>query len=98
MLRRRKKFIFVLALAAIALLAITTTADLLPHHHNNFSERVCPICHPPLLGLQPAAVKLPSLAIYFWATNTNAYISVVASPILSSSPRAPPSASTQKFV
>ena len=90
--QRTHKFVFVLAVAAIALLAFTTTADLLPHHHDNLNERVCPICHPPLIGLQAAAVELPSLTLHSWATSIYVYCSVVASPILCTSPRAPPAA------
>jgi hypothetical protein len=92
MLRRTQKFVFVLALAAIALLAFTTTADLLPHHHSNVSERACPICHPPLMGLQPAALKLPSLGTRSWAVNCFAYSAVIPRAIHQSSPRAPPAA------
>jgi hypothetical protein len=92
MLRRVQKLVFVLALAAIALLAFSTTAELLPHHHDNINERVCPICHPPLMGLQPAALKLPSLSTRSWTVNISAYLSVVASPIRLASPRAPPAA------
>jgi len=91
-LQRGQKFVFVLALAAIALLAFTTTADLLPHRHDNLNERVCPVCHPPLMGLQPVGLKLPSLSTHSWAINVYAYISALASPIRHSSPRAPPAA------
>ena len=92
MLQRGQKFVYVLALAAITLLAFTTTADLLPHHHDNFNERICPICHPPLMGLQPTAVKLPSLTLHSWGTSIYVYRSVVVSLILNASPRAPPAA------
>jgi hypothetical protein len=92
MLRRAQKLVFALALAAIALLAFTTTADLLPHHHDNLNERVCPICHPPLMGLQPVALKLPSQDTHSWAIDIYAYRSIPASPILCASSRAPPAA------
>jgi hypothetical protein len=90
--QRARKLVFLLALAAIALLAFVTTADLLPHHHDNLSARVCPICHPPLMGLQPVALKLPTRSTHSWAVNVYAYISVLASPIRHGSPRAPPAA------
>jgi hypothetical protein len=69
MLQRAQKTVFVLALAAIALLAFSTTAELLPHHHDNINQSVCPICHPPLMGLQPGALDLPSLSKRTWAVN-----------------------------
>ena len=56
MQRHIPKFVFVLALVAIAALGFVSTAELLHHHHDNISERVCPLCHPPLIGLQPAAL------------------------------------------
>jgi hypothetical protein len=87
---RSQKFVFVLALAAIALLAFATTADLLPHRHDNLSERICPLCHPPLAGLRPAALKLPSLSDLSWAVKTSSLISFAAPVILGSSSRAPP--------
>jgi hypothetical protein len=90
MLQRSQKFVFVLALAAIALLAITTTVDLLPHHHDNLNERVCPICHPPLMGLQPTALRLPSLTNVSWALKASSAITFIAPVILGSSSRAPP--------
>jgi len=90
MLQRGQKFVFVLALAAIALLAFTTTADLLPHHHDNLNERVCPTCHPPLMGLQPTALRLPSLTHVSWALKASSAISIVAPVILGPSSRAPP--------
>ena len=90
MLQRSQKFIFVLALAAIALLAFTTTADLLPHHHDNLNERVCPICHPPLMGLQPTALRLPSLTDVSWALKAFSAISIITPVILCPSARAPP--------
>ena len=92
MQRRTQKIALVLALAAIALLAFTTTADLLPHHHDTINERVCPICHPPLMGFQPAVLKLPSQGTRSWAVKISTYLSMVASPIRHTSPRAPPSA------
>jgi hypothetical protein len=92
MQRRTQKFALVLALAAIALLAFTTTADLLPHHHDNVDERVCPICHAPLLGLRPTALRLPSLTNLSWAVITTFLISVHAPFLLRPSSRAPPAA------
>jgi len=90
MLQRAQKTVFVLALAAIALLAFSTTAELLPHHHDNINQSVCPICHPPLMGLQPGALDLPSLSKRTWAVNISIYLSVIISPISQASPRAPP--------
>jgi hypothetical protein len=92
MRHRTPKFVFVLALSAIALLAFTTTADLLPHHHDNVNERVCPVCHPPLMGVQPAALSLPSLTELSWALFTNSSISAHAPFLLRASSRAPPAA------
>jgi hypothetical protein len=89
---RSQKFVFILALAAIALLAFVSTAELLPHHHDNINESVCPICHPPLMGLQPAALNLPSLTTRSWAVHIPAYRSVVTSPLYQASPRGPPAA------
>jgi hypothetical protein len=88
--KRSQKLVFVLALAAIALLAFTTTADLLPHGHGSLSERVCPICHPPLMGLQPTALTLPSLTDLSRAVVASSLISVHAPFILRASSRAPP--------
>jgi len=90
MQRRTQKFALVLALAAIALLAFTTTADLLPHHHDNVDERVCPICHAPLMGLRPTALRLPSLTNLSWAVIATSSISVHAPFPLRPSSRAPP--------
>jgi len=87
---RTQRFAFALALAAIALLAFTTTVELLPHHHDSVSERVCPICHPPLMGLRPVSLKLPSLSLRSWALIISAYLSVTSSPIRYASPRGPP--------
>jgi hypothetical protein len=92
MQHRTPKFVFVLALAAIALLAFTTTADLLPHHHDNVNERVCPVCHPPLMGVQPAALRLPSLTDLSWTVVTNSSISAHAPFLLRAPSRAPPTA------
>jgi len=90
MSRRTQKFAFVLALAAIALLAFTTTAELLPHHHDNLSERACPVCHPPPMGLRPAGLRLPSLTDHSWAIVTTFSISIHAPFLLRPSSRAPP--------
>jgi hypothetical protein len=90
--QRRHKLVLFLAFAAIALVLFATTAEVLPHRHDNVDERVCPICHPPLMGLQPVALKLPSLSLRSWAVNISAYLSFVASPICHASPRAPPTA------
>lgn len=93
MLHRTQKFVFLLAFAAIVLLAFATTADLLPHHHHdNLNERVCPICHPPIMGLQPEALKLPSLSKRSWAVHIPVYSSVITSSLRLASPRAPPAA------
>jgi hypothetical protein len=92
MQRRTQKFALVLALAAIVLLAFTTTADLLPHHHDNVNERVCPICHPPLMGLRPTALRLPSLTDLSCAVVATSSISVHAPILLRASSRAPPAA------
>jgi hypothetical protein len=88
--RRTQNFTLVLALVAMALLAFTTTVELLPHHHDNINERVCPLCHAPLASLQPAALKLPSPTKRFWVVNIPAFSSVVESPICHASPRGPP--------
>ena len=90
--QRGQKFVLGLALVAIALLAFATTAELLPHHHDNLSERVCPVCHPPLMGLQPGALRLPSLTNLFWAILATSSISVHTPFLLRSSSRAPPAA------
>jgi hypothetical protein len=91
MLRRTQKLAFVLALGAIALLAFATTADLLPHQHDSSaSERVCPLCHPPLAGMQPAELKLPSLSEHSWTVVISEYLSVFSARVRLSSPRAPP--------
>ena len=87
-----QKLVFVLVLAAIALLAFTTTAELLPHHHDNISERVCPLCHPPLMGLRPTALTPPSLTDLFYPVVTASLISVHAPFLLRASSRAPPAA------
>jgi len=92
MQRLTPKFALVLALAAIALLAFTTTADLLPHHHDNIDERVCPICHTPLMGLRPTALRLPSLTNFSSAVIATCSISVHAPFLLRPSSRAPPAA------
>jgi hypothetical protein len=90
--QRRHKLALCLALVAIALVVFATTADLLPHRHDNFDERVCPICHPPLMGLRPTALKLPSLANFSWAIAPASSISVRAPFLLRASSRAPPAA------
>ena len=90
MTKRVQKFAFIVALAAIALLAFTTTADLLPHHHDNFNERVCPICHSPLMGFQPTALTLPSLTDLSCAVVASSLISVHAPFPIRASSRAPP--------
>jgi hypothetical protein len=90
MRRRTQKLAFLLALAAIALLAFSTTVELLPHNHDNISERVCPLCHPPLIGLQPATLKLPLQGTHSWLVDIYAYHSIPAAPIRFAFPRAPP--------
>jgi hypothetical protein len=92
MSERRHKLVLFLALAAIALVLFATTADLLPHRHDNVDERVCPICHPPLMGLRHAALRLPSLIELSWAIVTASLISVHAPFLLRESSRAPPAA------
>jgi hypothetical protein len=90
--QRRHKLVLFLALAAIALVLFATTADLLPHRHDNVDERVCPICHPPLMGLRPAALRIPSLTDLSWAVTPTSSISVRAPFLLRASSRAPPAA------
>jgi hypothetical protein len=91
MLRYSRKLAFVLALGAIALLAFATTADLLPHQHeSNLSERVCPVCHPSVAGMQPAGLKLPALSDHSWIVIISEYLSVFSTPVRLAPPRAPP--------
>lgn len=91
MLRRSRKLVFFLVVGAIALLAFATTADLLPHQHDNSaSERVCPICHPQVTGMQPAELKLPALSDHCWTVTIPEYLSVFATPVRLSPSRAPP--------
>jgi hypothetical protein len=92
MTQRRQKLVLFLALAAIALVVFATTADLLPHRHDNVDERVCPICHPPLMGLRPAALRLPLLTGLSWSIAPASLISVHAPFLLRASSRAPPAA------
>jgi hypothetical protein len=92
MLPRIRKFVFVLALGAVALLAFAATSDLLPHQHDNASERVCPLCHPPVAGLQPIGLKLPALSDLSWTVTISDYLSVPASSNRRASSRAPPAA------
>jgi hypothetical protein len=92
MSKRSQELVFVLVLAAIALLAFTTTAELLPHHHDNISERVCPLCHPPLMGLQPTALTLPSFTDLSYPVVAPSLTSVHAPFLLRASSRAPPAA------
>jgi hypothetical protein len=89
---RGQKFVFVLALAATALLAFTSTAELLPHHHDNITERVCPVCHPPLMGLQPAALRLPSLTGLSWQIFAVSSLALLQPFLLRESSRSPPAA------
>jgi hypothetical protein len=89
--QRRHKFVLCLAFAAIALVLFATTADLLPHQHDNVDERVCPICHPPLMGLRPTALRLPPLTDLSWAVVTASSISARAPFLLRASSRGPPS-------
>jgi hypothetical protein len=56
--------VFVQANSCRTVIAFTMTADPLPHHHDNFDERVRPICHPPSMGLCPTALRLPHLLIF----------------------------------
>lgn len=90
--QRRHKLVLFLAFAAIALVLFATTADLLPHRHDNVDERVCPICHPPLVGLRPAALRLPSLTDLRWGVVKRSPISALAPFRLRASSRAPPAA------
>ena len=90
--KRRQKLVLYLAFAAMALVLFATTADLLPHRHDNVDERICPICHPPLMGLRLTALRLPSLTDLSWAIVTASLISVHAPFLLRESSRAPPAA------
>jgi hypothetical protein len=90
--QRRQKLVLFLAFAAIALVLFATTADLLPHRHDNVDERVCPICHPPLIGLRQTALRLPALTVLSWAVVTASSMSVHAPFLLRASSRAPPAA------
>jgi hypothetical protein len=91
MLRSTRKLAFLLVLGAIALLAFATTADLLPHQHDSgASERVCPVCHPSVAGMQPAELKLPSLSDQSWIVVIPEYFSVFSTPVRLSPSRAPP--------
>jgi hypothetical protein len=63
----RRKWLAGLALLGVALVVFATTADLLPHRHDNNKESVCPLCHPPLLGLRLTSLRLPSLTGISWA-------------------------------
>jgi hypothetical protein len=90
--QRRQKLVLYLAFAAIALVLFATTADLLPHQHDNVDERVCPICHPPLMGLRPTALRLPSLTGLTWTVVTASSISARAPFLHRASSRAPPAA------
>jgi hypothetical protein len=91
MFRRLQNLTVLVALAGIALLAFTTTVDLLPHQHRNL-ERICPVCHPPLMGLQATGLKLPSLTGFSWAIVATSLISVCSPFLLRASSRAPPAA------
>jgi hypothetical protein len=90
--QHRHKLILYLAFAAMALVLFATTADLLPHRHDNVDERVCPVCHPPLMGLRPMALRLPSLSDLAWALVPAFSISARAPFLLRASSRAPPTA------
>jgi hypothetical protein len=89
---RRHKLVLYLAFAAMVLVLLATTANLLPHRHDNVDERVCPVCHPPLMGLRPMALKLPSLTNLSWALVPASSISARAPFLLRASSRAPPAA------
>ncbi len=91
--QRGRKFVFGLAVVAIVFLIFAATADLVPHHHHdNRSERVCPICHAPIMGLQFAALSLPAQADQSWILLFTASIFVYAPFLLRESCRAPPAA------
>jgi hypothetical protein len=74
----------------VALLVFATTADLLPHRHDNVDKRACTIRHLALIGLGPPALKLPLLTGVFWAIATSSSISVHSPFLLRVSFLAPP--------
>ena len=67
-------------------------ADLIPHRHDNVSERICPLCHPPLLGQRLAPLKLPLLMDLSWAISPVRSVTAFSPGLKRTSSRAPPSA------
>ena len=78
---------------AILLLLFGATAEFLAHHHDTeFSERVCQLCHPTVLGVQQATLQLPTPTNISWTIDLSDYASPHAPATRSSSSRAPPTA------
>jgi hypothetical protein len=91
--QRGRKFVLGLAVVAIVFLMFAATAELVPHHHNDAqSERVCPICHAPIMGLQPAAISASLQISLPWLLLSVESISVHAPFLSRESCRAPPEA------
>jgi len=91
--QRGRKFVLGLAVVAIVFLMFAATAELVPHHHNDAkSERVCQICHAPIMGLQPAAISPPLQTDPPWVLLSATSIFVHAPLLFRESCRAPPEA------